>query len=129
MKKTKFLKVYLISALTLGIFGLLDIILALLNLTNAIYLSLMAVIFFLWFVINIIALTIFIHNRLSKITYVLPTYYILTFIGLTAFSILMSISTILPMIQNVVTMLLLVGSLFEIGFSVYLLRSFNKINS
>ena len=124
-KKLKFLRIYLILTLVFGVIGLSDSILSLLKISSLTYSIILGTLAFVFFFFNIFALVHIMQEKLEKITWVLPTYHILTTILFTILGIILSLAGLLN--QIAIFLLIIIGllsSIFEIGFSVYLLKRF-----
>ena len=124
-KKLKFLRIYLILTLVFGVIGLSDSILSLLKISSLTYSIILGTLSFVFFFFNIFALVHIMQEKLEKITWVLPTYHILTTILFTILGIILSLAGLLN--QIAIFLLIIIGllsSIFEIGFSVYLLKRF-----
>ncbi|MEK6968993.1 MAG: hypothetical protein AABW48_01045 [Nanoarchaeota archaeon] len=137
-QKKKFLQVYLITALIFGFISLADnafIFLsntfnstfAFLDSTNRIYTLVLAILSFLFFFFNLTSLVVFKHQRVEKIAYVLPLYHLLNNVLFVGIGLILNI---LNTVSNAVWMGVIIAgiicSLFEIGFSSYLLKRFNS---
>lgn len=130
--KKKFLQVYLIIALIFGFISFADntfIFLSntfdgtFLNLNNEIYTLVLAALSFLFFFFNLTSIMVFKHQRVEKIAYVLPLYHLLNNVLFVGIGLILNI---LNTVSNAVWMGVIVAgilcSLFEIGFSSYLLK-------
>ncbi len=117
-----YLKKYFFFTLAIGGIGFLD---GLLNLAGVSVPIIFDVIAFISFVVNILALIYFWYRRKARITFVLPIYHLLFFVLATLSSVWLAVqgemTTAILQGYNLVS---LVGSLFEIIFSLYLLQKF-----
>src|SRR3989338_1494786 len=123
-----YLKAYLFIALAVGGIGFLDSSLNSLTVCPCSYQVIVDLIAFLFFIINIIALGLFWHQRNPSLTLILPIYHLLFFIILNLsasfFALNDSFSLTTLKMYNLISIL---GSLFEIAFSIYLLTKFKMI--
>ncbi|MBS3166243.1 hypothetical protein J4444_03925 [Candidatus Woesearchaeota archaeon] len=119
--KRGFLGIYLLITIAFGILGLVDVVMFLLKYQPKVYSFIAAVLSVGFFILSAVALFVFWHHRVRKIVYVLPLYQVISYI-------LFSIAGIYLFERpQEMTILLfaafqIVVSIFEIGFSVYLLR-------
>jgi len=119
--KKGFLGIYLLITIAFGILGLIDVVMFLLKYQPTVYSFITAVLSLSFFILSAVALFVFWHHRVRKIVYVLPIYQVMGYI-------LFSIAGIY-LFDNPQEMTILlfaafqiVASIFEIGFSMYLLR-------
>ncbi len=123
MPATRFLKAYLIAAVALAIIGIADSVLLFLALELPFYSPAVSVFSFLFFFFNLLAFFVFYHQSLERIVYVLPVYYLVSFVVFGIAGVVLSAALLKSMFPYLVAISLLT-SLFEFGFSVYLLRRF-----
>ncbi len=126
--KSSFLKYYLFIALFFGILSFLDNILTILKLTNNSYINILTIVFFLFFFFNIMAIPLFHHYHAQRIAYVLPFYHIISYIILLALSSILTVKALI--LGGGWILLIMIGtitSLFEIIFSLYLLKKFKFV--
>ena len=124
-----FLKFYLIVALILGVLSLSDSIFSALDININVYNLTLLIIGFFFFFFNIIAIPLFHHHHVKKIAYVLPIYHIITyllFLGLGFY--LAALQNVDSLIWNSLTITGFITSIFEIVFSLYLLRKFFSVS-
>lgn len=122
-QKRGFLKVYLILAIILAVVSIIDGILTWLKFENRIYGFILLAVAGLFFLFNIVAIPIFHHQRLKKIAYVLPIYYIVSYIIFFGVGVYLFFRPYQPFWLNPVVMVInYLMALFEIVFSVYLWR-------
>ena len=128
MKKRGFLHFYLILVLAYGILGLVDNFMITFDVTTNIVSVVLKIIFLIFFLFNILVIFTFYYLKEEKIAYILPIYYILSY-GL--FFGVGFLLTLLNLIMGWIWIILInisvFASLFEIIFSVYLLRRFDFI--
>ena len=124
---SNFLLVYLYLALTFGIIGLVDNIFTFLDFMPQMYVLavLAATVFF--FIFNIITIPIFMHQRVPRVAFVLPVYHVLSFIVFFGAGVALFVFELTGEKLWVWGMIGLgfIASLFEIIFSLYLLRKFS----
>ncbi len=122
--RTGFLKTYLYIAIFFGIIGLTDTILSvLLSFTSPVYTYLISAAVFLFFFFNLAAIIIFKYSQAERIAYVLPAYHLASYlffflVGLA----LLAVGQTPEWLRLLLIALGLIASLFEIGFSFYLLK-------
>ncbi len=124
-KKLRFLRIYLIITLAFGVIGISDSTLSLFDASSIIYSIIIGLLAFLFFFFNIFALVHLMQDKLEKITWILPTYHLLSAVLITIFGVLMALQGLLT--NNVIFSLGIFGvlsSTFEIVFSLYLLKRF-----
>ena len=118
----KLLRIYIYTALLLGIIGFIDSIIApLFQMPNA-YFDILSTLLFIFFIFNIITLVIFFNKKLPKKFLILPTYHLLIFITFLAFNWLINADVLFDMSIIIGTL----TSLFETVFSIYLLAHLKK---
>ncbi|MAF99103.1 MAG: hypothetical protein CMH61_00680 [Nanoarchaeota archaeon] len=119
-----FLKAYLITAVIMGILGLVDSLLFLFGFASSAFTNLLTLIVLFFFIFNIIALRNFVKTHLPHITRVLPIYHIVSYI----IFMIVGIYTAHQLHRNTLFMYSagvgLVSSVFEIVFSLYLMKRF-----
>jgi len=123
--KEKFLRIYLIIAFGFGFIGLADSLLSLFGFSSIIYGLMVGILAFLFFFFNIFAWVHFMHEKLEKITWVLPIYHIGSYVLFFILGIVLAVIGLLN--GGVLTFLSVLGMLtsgFEILFSLYLLKRF-----
>ena len=126
MKGQKFIKIYLIIALILGVLGFIDTSLTISELNPAIYTSIVGGIVLLYFFFNIITIPILIRHQAKSVYYVLPIYHVLIYLLLFGISLIFNIFNLVSI--NIWYVLIAIGFLtaaFEIGFSIYLIKKIN----
>lgn len=133
-QKKKFLQVYLVTALIFGFISFADntfIFLSntfdgtftFLNLNNEIYTLVLAALSFLFFFFNLTSIIVFKHQRAEKIAYVLPLYHLLNNVLFVGIGLILNIlNTVSNAVWVGVIIAGIICSLFEIGFSSYLLK-------
>jgi hypothetical protein len=121
-KKKSFLQIYLWITLFFGFLGLLDNTLNFFNL-NHIFSTFVVIVAFSFFIFNIVALIIFFRSPLKKIYFVLPIYHLLTYIFFVGLGIYLLVSNLtLGWITLTLIITGIITSIFEIVFSIYLLK-------
>ncbi len=125
MNSRLFLKIYLILAWAFGILGLIDGILTLAGWKKAAVAQIIAVIAFFFFFFNITTVALFRRYHAEKIAYILPIYHLVTyFIFFWISLVLYYLKAVPDIFFQVIILFSILLSLFEIIFSVYLLRKF-----
>ncbi len=116
---------YVLAALLFGILGFIDTIIAYFSTGAISYFYIASLLFLFFFLANIFFLFYFIHNRLAKIFYVLPAYHIAAYIILSvAGAIVIFKEFSHPSISITFSLIALITSIFEIFFSLYLLKKY-----
>ena len=129
-KKRGFLLTYLVLAIFVGVLSLVDSILAFLEITSNIFLIFLSIILIMFFFLSIVAIALFHHHRIERLAYVLPVYYIisyLVFFGIGALITLKQIDSSAVFIS--LTIIGLLASFFEIGFSIHVIRKLELIKA
>ncbi len=123
MEKRALLTSYLCISVAMAILGIVDAILSYLQLSPAFYSIIVSLLALLFFFYNILIIFIFLHHHFSKITFVLPIYYILAFL---ISGIIGSILILKGQLTSATVLILFITSLvqgiFELTFSGYLLK-------
>jgi len=127
MKKRGFLKVYLFIALAFGILGLIDSILATIKISSDIYSTILVPLTFLFFLFNIVVIPVFHQHRIERIAYVLPIYHLASYILFFGLGLWLGIAELLTSFWIILIIIGSLTSLFEIGFSSYLLKKFGFV--
>ncbi len=128
VEKRGFLKIYLIVALLVGLLALIHDILFLVGISVTISTLSFSLLYLLFFLFSIVTVPLFHHFNVKKIGYVLPIYVVISyliFVGVGGYLSAKNIST-----GNVLFVLGIVSalsSLFEAGFSVYLIKKLDVI--
>lgn len=134
--KTRLLRTYLLVTFFYGLLGFLDAVFFSRGAVGDIntYHYLATLVFFTFILFSIVALVYFIQENLPRITWVLPMYTIVTKIGIVFAAFVWASSLAHAQIavaaQAVPTLLVffaIIFSLFECGFSVYLLKKFGMV--
>ncbi len=122
--RTGFFKTYLYIAIFFGIIGLSDTILSvLLSFTNQIYAYLIGAAAFLFFFFNLAAIAVFKYSRAERIAYILPVYHLVSYLAFFMVGlVLLAVGQTPEWLRLLLIALGLIASLFEIGFSFYLLK-------
>lgn len=122
--RTGFLKTYLYIALLFGIIGLADTLLSvLLSFTSLVYTYLISAAAFLFFFFNLAAIIIFKYSRAEKVAYVLPIYHLSSYLAFFMVGlVLLAVGQTPEWLRLLLIVIGLIASLFEIGFSFYLLK-------
>lgn len=124
--KRRFQRFYLWVALLIGILSLFDTFLVFFEVETAWYSTAILVVALTYFFFNILSIFIFLHTGLEKINYILPAYHILSFVIFTAIGALFIIKGWLSFgVVVTLSVVSLLGSLFEISFSSFLLHKFD----
>ncbi len=125
-EKKGFLLVYLFLAGLAGLFGIIDNSLVFFESAGRMYLSAVSLALLFYFCFNLLAIVVFYRQRQEPLAYVLPLYHLLTIILFSLIGLYFASGTSF----FVRVSLLIIGyltSLFEIGFSAYLLKKFGMI--
>ncbi len=124
MKPRKwFLRIYLVVALIYGFLGLSDNLSTIFNVGNNIYTQFLILVSFCFFFFNLIALAFFHYHRVEKLAYILPIYHLATYLLFLILGfILISIDQVPLWSWTALVVLGNITSLFEIFFSIFLLR-------
>lgn len=121
-----FLRVYLYSVVFIGLIGLADALLTFFAISPLLYVRIVSLLLFLFFFFNIFSLAVFRRHPLPKIVYVLPIYHIVSYIFFLSLGLYLVITGINPSwLSFALIGLQLVSSLFELSFSMYLLKKFD----
>ena len=122
--RTRFFKNYLYIALLFGILGLTDTILSvLLSSTNQIYAYIIGAAAFLFFFFNLAAIVIFKYSRAERIAYILPVYHLISYLFFFMVGLVLLLAGQTPEWLRLFLIILgIIASIFEIGFSFYLLK-------
>ncbi|MEK6863076.1 MAG: hypothetical protein AABW53_00040 [Nanoarchaeota archaeon] len=122
--RTGFLKTYLYIAIFFGIIGLTDTILSvLLSFTSPIYAYIIGAAAFLFFFFNLAAIAAFKYSRAERIAYILPVYHLVSYLAFFMVGlVLIAVGQTPEWLQLILTIWGIIASVFEIGFSFYLLK-------
>ncbi len=134
--KTKLLRTYLLVTFFYGLLGFLDAVFfsrgAVGNINTYHYLA--TLVFFTFLLFSIVALVYFVQDNLPRITWVLPTYTIVTKVGIVVAAFVWAsslanaqVAVVSQAVPTLLVSLAILFSLFECGFSVYLLRRFGMV--
>lgn len=122
-EKREFLRVYLILALLIGILAFANNILRLFKFTPKIYIAITSVLFFLFFLVSIIAIPLFVHHHVGGVVYILPIYYLVVYLF---FSLLGLVLSFLPVLASRAELILTIAgfltAVFQIVFAAYVLE-------
>ena len=116
------IRIYLYTALIFGIIGLVDSTAAQVLQLPALYFTILSVLLFLFFIVNIAALVLFFNKKLPGLFLILPVYHIIIFLFFLTISWLIKVEIVLKMSITIG----ILTSLFETIFSIYLLNRLNK---
>lgn len=118
----RFLRGYLYVVVIIALIGVADAVLTSLKITPSLYVRIIPLLLFLFFFFNIFAITIFRRHQLPRIVYVLPIYHLLSYIFFMSLGLYLIITSFNTTWLNF-TLIGIQGasSLFELGFSLYLL--------
>ena len=121
---TKFLQVYLYLALAFGLLGLLDSIFTVSNFMPPLYVMSILAVSVLFFIFNIITIPLFMHQRVPRLAFVLPIYHVVSFMLFFGLGVALFVFNMAgkPMWVWAMISVGIMASLFEIIFSLYLLR-------
>ncbi len=125
-RNLRFLHTYLYIVLFIGLVGLADALLTFLKITFPIYVKIVTLVLFLFFFINIFSIAVFRRHRLEKIVYIIPIYHITSYVLFLSLGLYLTILVIIPPWLSVALICLqIVSSIFELSFSIYLLKKFD----
>lgn|SRR3989338_6026441 len=125
--KLGFLRFYLVSVLIIALLGLTDAALTYFRISSLLYTRLVPLVLFIFFFFNIFCITLFRHQRLEKIVYVLPFYHLASYIIFLSIGLYFTITQIVPpWLSLVLISIQFFSSLFELVFSLYLLMRFGS---
>ncbi len=125
-RNLRFLHTYLYIVLFIGLIGLADALLTFLKITSPIYVKIVTLVLFLFFFINIFSIAVFRRHRLEKIVCLLPIYHITSYILFLSLGLYLTIIAIIPLWLSVALISLqIASSIFELSFSIYLLKKFD----
>lgn len=125
--KRGFLQAYLITTLIFGILGFIDNIFAAANFTFALYNKIVTILLFLFFFFNIFAIAFFIYQKIERLAYILPIYHLVSSLLFLGIGFWIANKQFSPDFWIALIVLGTILSLFEIIFSVYLLRKFKLL--
>ena len=121
-----FLRFYLYCTLIIGLLGLTDALLTFLKITPLLYVRIVTLVLFLFVFFNILSIALFRRQNLEIIVYVLPIYHIASYVLFLSLGLYLAFTAIIPLwLSFVLIGLQVVSSLFELGFSIYLLQKFD----
>ena len=121
-----FLHTYLYAVMAIALLGLTDATLRLLKMTPMLYARIVPLVLFLFFFFNIFTLAIFRRHNLQRIVYVLPLYHIISYILFLSLGLYLTITGYNPVwLSFALIGIQTASSLFELGFSMYLLIKSN----
>ena len=121
-----FLHFYLYCTLIIGLLGLTDALLTFLKITPLLYVRIVTLVLFLFVFFNILSIALFRRQNLERIVFVLPIYHIASYVLFLSLGLYLAFKTIIPLwLSFVLIGLQVVSSLFELGFSIYLLQKFD----
>ncbi len=121
-----FLHFYLYCTLIIGLLGLTDALLTFLKITPLLYVRIVTLVLFLFVFFNILSIALFRRQNLEIIVYVLPIYHIASYVLFLSLGLYLAFTAIIPLwLSFVLIGLQVVSSLFELGFSIYLLQKFD----
>ena len=126
--REKFVATYLVLALVFGILGLVDGVVNLVGVEVAIYSIVIGILSGLFFFFNLFAWVHLKHEKAEGITLVLPIYHVISYLLFFGLGIALGLMGLF--FAGVFTFFVIVGvitSVFELGFSFYLLRRFEFI--
>ena len=120
-----FLRTYLFSVIVIGLIGLADALLTLLKISSPLYVRIVTLVLFLFVFFNVFSMAVFRRHQLSRIVYVLPIYHIASYVLFLSLGLYFSITQVIPSwVSWTLIGLQIVSSLFELSFSIYLLKKF-----
>ena len=118
-----FLRTYLFSVIIIGLIGLADAMLTYMKIAPPLYVKIVPLLLFLFFFFNIFSIAIFRRHPLERIVYILPIYHIITYIIFLSLGLYLIIRGTIPdWLSLALIGMQVVSSLFELSFSLYLLR-------
>ncbi|MFH1276050.1 MAG: hypothetical protein ABIH82_02985 [Candidatus Woesearchaeota archaeon] len=129
MEKKRFLRIYLILIIALGILSIVDYLLTTFTVTTNIYFVTISFLFLLFFLFNILVIPILTYQRQKKITYVLPIYHIIKYISLFLLGAVIKFLQITWSNLWIIIISLGIGlALLEIIFALYLMKKLGLFN-
>ena len=118
-----FLRIYLYLVIFLALVGITDAVLTVLSVNLLLYVRVIPLLLFLFFFVNILSIAIFRRHHLPRRMYVLPIYLVTSYIIFLCLGIGLAVTGFNPVwLSPVLISIQAASSLFELGFSVYLLR-------
>ena len=121
-----FLHFYLYCTLIISLLGLTDALLTFWKITPLLYVRIVTLVLFLFVFFNILSIALFRRQNLERIVFVLPIYHIASYVLFLSLGLYLAFKTIIPLwLSFVLIGLQVVSSLFESGFSIYLLKKFD----
>jgi len=125
--KLGFFRTYLYSVIIIGLIGLADAVLTFLRIHLPLYARLVSLLLFLFFFFNIFSMAVFRKTGLPRVAYILPLYYVISYVLFLSLGIYLAITAIIPSWLSLTLIgIQLASSLFEIVFSLYLLTKFSS---
>ncbi|MDP3698931.1 MAG: hypothetical protein Q8R47_05060 [Nanoarchaeota archaeon] len=117
-----FLRTYLYAVMSIALLGLTDAVLHFLKITPILYVKIVPLVLFLFFFFNIFSIAIFRRRQVRKIVYVLPFYHLLSYILFLSLGLYLTVTGFNPSWLGFALIgIQAASSLFELGFSMYLL--------
>ena len=117
------LRSYFFLVLAIGILGLVDYGYTLWGVPNNIYVMAISSIYFLFLILNIVAIPLFLHRQYPVSTLILPIYEVIIYFLLPGLSLgITFLQLAWSGLWVGVFILGILSSFFEIGFSAYMLR-------
>ena len=120
-KKRGYLKSYLFLAAIIGLLGIIDGTLTLLKIDLGIVSLFLAIIFFLFLFVNIISIAFFHHNRVERIAYLFPIYYVIKFLSFFAIGTIITLEGATATTLLTISIVALSLAVLEIVFVFYLM--------
>ncbi|MEK6940242.1 MAG: hypothetical protein AABX31_05960 [Nanoarchaeota archaeon] len=122
-----FLRKYLYIVIIIALIGISDAMLTFLKVSFPLYARIIPLVLFLFFFFNIFAIAIFRRHQVGKIVYVLPIYYIISYLLFLSLGLYLVVRGIIPTwLSYTLIGIQAAFSLFELSFSVYLLMKTNN---
>ena len=118
-----FLRAYLYAVIIIALLGLTDAALHLLKITPILYARIAPLVLFLFFFFNLFSIAIFRRRQLKRIVYLLPVYHLVSYIFFLSIGLGLAITGYTTTwLSFALISIQAASSLFELGFSIYLLR-------
>ena len=128
VQKRGFLKLYLITTLVIALLALINDALFLMGVSVTVSTFSFSIFYFLFFFLSIIAIPLFHHFNIERIAYILPVYFIISYLIFSGVGGYLSAKNLtegnILLILGVVS---IISSLFEGFFSVYLIKKLDII--
>ena len=120
-----FLHKYLYLVIVIALVGLADAILTYLKIDFPLYVRIIPLVLFIFFFFNIFVIAVFRRRYSERIIYVLPIYHIISYVVFLSLALFLTIKGIIPPWLSLTLIgVQIASSIFELSFSIYLLKRF-----